>query len=315
VSASVLLVVLGAYPAAAGDALPTGDPAPQGMAVSEWYRLSQVNANVTEERLWSLRRDAFSVVYADVGEYLEAVRAPGLEPRLHGPCRGRRANWTAEDHRYLGPLVLQLIADYNSDADPDERLRGVQFDIEPYVEDRFWDNVKRSLQDYLLTLMDIVDAYEQVRTRYGNEGLALGFAIPFWFDGTPEAPAVQFGENPEPKAATFHLIDMLRDLPDAYILVMAYRNKASGDDGSIALVEREFDYASRIAHSASEIVVGQEFTEVTPTKLSFWWNGPAAFRQAVAELTDAYGKLPRFRGVAVDDADAYQEVGEYGPPW
>jgi hypothetical protein len=41
---------------------------------------------------------------------------------------------------------------------------------------------------------------------------------------------------------------------------------------------------------------------------------PAAFRQAVAELTDAYGGLPQFRGVSVDDADAYQAVGEYGPP-
>ena len=45
------------------------------------------------------------------------------------------------------------------------------------------------------------------------------------------------------------------------------------------------------------------------------WNGRAAFRQAVAELTDAYGGLPQFRGVSVDDADAYQAAGEYGPPW
>ena len=101
--------MLGACPAAAGTHSPTGDPAPQGMAVFEWYRLSQVNTNVNR---------------------------------------------------------------------------------------------------------DIVDAYEQVRIQYGNEGLAPGFAIPFWFDGTPEVPAVQFGESPEPKAATFHLIDMLRDLPE-----------------------------------------------------------------------------------------------------
>jgi hypothetical protein len=338
VSAAVLLlVVLGAYPAAAGTHSPTGDPAPQGMAVFEWYRLSQVNANVTEERLWSLRRDGFSVVYADLGEYLEAADQPWSWSqrrqlrRMAGDLRRfvRRAsslgftvhavaggpNWTAETHRYLGPMTLQLIADYNRDADPDERLAGVQFDIEPYVEDGFRDNVERSLQDYLWTLRDIVDAYEQVRAQYGSKGLALGFAIPFWFDGTPEAPAVQFGESPEPKAAAFHLIDMLRDLPEAYVLVMAYRNRASGDDGSIELVEREFDYASRVAHAASGIVVGQEFTEVTPTKLSFWWNGRAAFHQAVAELTDTYGGLPQFRGVSVDDADAYQAVGEYGPPW
>src|SRR5215208_3684225 len=85
VSASVLLAVLGAYPAAAGTHSPTGDPAPQGMAVFEWYRLSQVNANVTEERLWSLRRDGFSVVYADLGEYLEAATCGAS-------CAGPRAS-------------------------------------------------------------------------------------------------------------------------------------------------------------------------------------------------------------------------------
>jgi hypothetical protein len=107
---------------------------------------------------------------------------------------------------------------------------------------------------------------------------------------------------------------MLGNLPEAYVLVMAYRNHASGDDGSVELAEREFDFASRVAHAASGIVVGQELTEVTPTKLSFWWNGRAAFRQAVAELTDACGGLPQFRGVSVDDADAHQAAGEYGPP-
>ena len=86
VSAAVLLVVLGAYPAAAGTHSPTGDPAPQGMAVFEWYRLSQVNANVTEERLWSLRRDGFSVVYADLGEYLEAADSRGA--RASGASSG-----------------------------------------------------------------------------------------------------------------------------------------------------------------------------------------------------------------------------------
>jgi hypothetical protein len=85
---------------------------------------------------------------------------------------------------------------------------------------------------------------------------------------------------------------MLGNLPEAYVLVMAYRNHASGDDGSVELAEREFDFASRVAHAASGIVVGQELTEVTPTKLSFWWNGRAAFRQAVAELTDACGGCP-----------------------
>jgi hypothetical protein len=55
-SASVLLVVVGACPAAAAPS-PTGGPDGEGLAAFEWYRLSQVNTSVSGERLWSLRRD------------------------------------------------------------------------------------------------------------------------------------------------------------------------------------------------------------------------------------------------------------------
>src|SRR5215218_3294984 len=146
-SASVLLVVVGAYPAAAA-ASPTGGPDGQGLAAFEWDRLSQVNTSVSGERLWSLRGDGFGAVYADVGEWLEAADQPESWSqrrrlrRLTGDLRRfvARASsqglavhavaggpgWTADSHRYLGPTVLELVADYNADADPDERLQGVQ---------------------------------------------------------------------------------------------------------------------------------------------------------------------------------------------
>jgi hypothetical protein len=168
VSASVLLVVVGASPAAAGGHSPTGGLDQQGLAAFEWYRLSEVDANVSDERLWSLRGDGFGAVYADIGEWLEAAdqpdsrsqrrrlrwlagdlrrfvaRASSLGLAVHAVAGG--PNWTAETHRYLGPKVLQLVADYNSDAAPDERLQGVQFDIEPYVDPSFWDDVTVSFQ-------------------------------------------------------------------------------------------------------------------------------------------------------------------------
>jgi hypothetical protein len=56
--------------------LPSGSPGQEGLAAFEWYRLSQVNASVSDERLWSLRRDGFSAVYADIGKYLEVADQP-----------------------------------------------------------------------------------------------------------------------------------------------------------------------------------------------------------------------------------------------
>jgi hypothetical protein len=325
-------VVFGVNPGVAAAApSPTEILAQHGFAVFEWYRLSQVNARVSEQRLSSLRTDGFKTVYADVGEYLEVAdqpasrtqrtrlsqlssdlerfvgRASSLGLAVHAIAGG--PNWTDASHRYLGPKLVELIADYNTTAAPSERLQGVQLDIEPYVDPSFWNDVDTSLKNYLSTLEGIVVRYKQVRTSAGNTGLRLGFAIPFWFDGVPEAPAVEFGAQPKTAPAAFHLIDMLRALPEAYVLVMAYRNFASGPDGSIEHVEREFAHATEV-EALCGIVVGQEFTSVTPEKLSFWWAGRAAFRQAAEEIAAVYGQFPQFRGLSVNDMNAYQAARE-----
>jgi hypothetical protein len=102
---------------------------------------------------------------------------------------------------------------------------------------------------------------------------------------------------------------MLCALPDAYVLIMAYRNFTSGPDGSIEHVRSEFDYASQVG-AACGIVVGQEFGQVYPEKVSFWWAGRAAFRQAAEEIAAEYGQRPQFRGISVNDMNAYQAVGD-----
>jgi hypothetical protein len=59
-------------------------------------------------------------------------------------------------------------------------------------------------------------------------------------------------------------------------------------------------------------VVGQEFTNVRPEKVTFWCRGRAAFRQAAAEITDFFGDdYPQFRGLSVNDMDAYLATPEY----
>jgi len=125
------------------------------------------------------------------------------------------------------------------------------------------------------------------------------------------------------KYAAFHLIDMLWAEPQAYLLVMAYRNFASDPndpirnaDGSIALVSGEFTYANPHDHPAAlcGIVIGQEFGALTDpyaSKISFGTKGHAAFRQAASELVAAYGGRSQFRGLSVNDLDSYEATKEY----
>jgi hypothetical protein len=334
VTAAVLLAVLGVIPAvSAATPCPTEIPQ-QRDAVFAWHRLSQVNATVTNQRLRDLQCGGFKTVYADISEYVEvAAQRPSrtqqtLLLQLKGELKNfvSRAttgyglgvhavagepNWTDQSRRYLGPMTVDLVAAYNNDA-PNEKLQGVQFDIEPYVERSWGKNVTASLQAYLTTIRDIVQRHRKVREQPDNKDLQLGVAIPFWYEAAPEAPPVVFGS--EKKYAAFHLIDMLWADHQAYLLVMAYRNFTSGADGSIALVKGEFNYANPDDHPAAlcGIVIGQEFGLADPYafKTSFGTVGRAAFRKAASELVAEYGGRPQFRGLSVNDLDSYEATSE-----
>jgi hypothetical protein len=333
-TAAVVLVLVGAAPgaAAAEGSLPE-ILQHHDLAVFEWQRLSEVNTTVTDARLDALHGDGFKTIYVDISEYVEAAaqQAPLAElnaelkefvnrARIRGLAVHAVAGeptWTDQARRYLGPMTVDLVVAYNKSAG-DDQLQGVQFDIEPYVDPAWWTDVKASLKAYLSTIRAIVDRYNQVVVQADPTRLQLGVAIPFWYDGTPDVPAVQFGASSKPAPAAFHLIDMLGANSQAYVLVMAYRNFASHQDrrinadGSIALVSGEFDYA-RKSRATCGIVIGQEFGLVEPKKVSFGWVGRAAFRQAASELVAAYGGRSQFRGLSVNDRSSYEATPEYVP--
>ena len=345
ITAAVLLVLVGATPGAA-TVEPSLTEIMQGhdLAVFEWNRLSQVNTTVGDLRLSALRDGGFKTIYVDISEYVEAAAQQpsqtqqdrltelnaALKEFVASADRHKLAvhavagepNWTDQALSRLGPMTVDLVAAYNSNAEKsgEVQLQGIQFDIEPYVDPAWWTDVKASLQAYLSTIRAIVDHYNQV-VPPGPTRLQLGVAIPFWYDGTADVPAVQFGKSSKPAPAAFHLIGMLGTNSRAYVLVMAYRNFASHQDrrinadGSIALVSGEFDYA-RKSRATCGIVIGQEFGGLTDPyayKISFGWKGKgrAAFRQAASELVAAYGGRSQFRGLSVNDLDSYEATKEY----
>jgi hypothetical protein len=344
VCAAVIFVVIGGtQPAGAGSRWHSGkkhshtrETLQYGLAVFEWHQLSRLDDEVAPRLRW-LRAQGFTTVYADFGEYIEAADQPGGDERDDNLARlgrhlrrfvayasslgfevhavGGAPNWIDEFHNYLGPGLVRLVADYNAGVSREERLRGVQVDIEPHADPAFSNvaNQPTMLLAWLETLQSIVDTYREVREGDSNRRLRLGFAIPFWFDDEQGSPApVEFGDAADPKPATFHLFDMLVDLSDAYVVVLSYRNFTGGDDGSIAHARREFDYANADTIPAQfGIVVGQEFTNVRPEKVTFWCRGRAAFRQAAAKITAELGIYPQFRGLSVNDLDAYLATPEY----
>ncbi len=302
-------------------------PRQPNLAAYEWHNFSRLTSRETRRRLRFLHEQGFTTVYLDLGEYLDAADRPQPQPRLGELGRklgqfvaeasrsglavqavGASPTWTDPELRYLGPMLVRLVGRYNASAAAAERLQGIQVDIESYRDPRFFADEQSALLAYLETQQGIVEAYRQVRAQPANRGLRLGIAIPFWFDGEAGAPG-PVGFNGATKPAAYHLIDMLSDIPDAYVLVMAYRDFTPGADGSISHLRGEFGYAGEVG-ARSGIVVGQEYADVQPAMITFHGRSRAAFRLAARNIARAYGHFPQFRGLSVDDVDAYMAADE-----
>jgi hypothetical protein len=122
-------------------------------------------------------------------------------------------------------------------------------------------------------------------------------------------PYVEFGVTEDPtKAAAFHLIAMLRELPEPYVVVMTCRNFALETRGVHRACPQRVRLRELGRQGGLRSLVGQEFTRVTPKKLG-------------SVLVDGPGRLPAGdrgphrglrwastvpRGISVDNIDAYE---------
>jgi hypothetical protein len=303
---------------------------PPGMAVYQWRNAGDLTPAEVQRRLRFLRSNGFHTVYLEVGTYLETGDRPAEDPdrepemdRIRRQIRrfvatasslglsvqalGGAPDWTQGPRDYLGELLVELVADYNQLVGRSERLKGVHLDLEPYTQPGWLDEdvVEDNLATYLTAVERIVDTYRSRLGEPANRGLQLGLAIPFWMDGRGDVPSVEFGDDNR-KPAAYHLIDMFGDLPGAYLVIMAYRDFTRTSNGSIALARDEFRYAA-MTGARSGLVVGQHYGPAPEDEAHTTFHGQPRwmFRRAAAEITLAFRRYRQFRGLAVDDVDAF----------
>ena len=325
---TAVLVVAGAGLAAAS-ASPRGFRRTHGrgrMAVYEWHQAGELPDDQVIPRLRFLRANGFRTVYLEVGDYLDAAElapgTPGRQTRLtrirhkiqrfvamagdtgiavHALAGG--PSWTGE-LRYLGQKLVELVAGYNLKSSRRERLQGVQLDIEPYTRAGWFDDPAAGLAEYLTMAADVAGTYRTAMDQPANRHLQLGFAIPFWFDARGDAPGPVVFDGAS-KPAVHHLIDLVADLPGAYLVVMAYRDFTGTSDGSIAHARDELRYAAA-TRARSGLVVGQQYGPAPgEEQITFDGQPRSEFRRAAAAIWIAFRRYRQFRGVSVDDVDAY----------
>jgi hypothetical protein len=183
--------------------------------------------------------------------FLQSMNAAGIHAyALDGSKSYALSAW---HERVL--LTADNVVRYNASVEPDQRFRGIHYDIEPYLLEGYHGPRRSEILQSYLRLIEGISA----KTR--SSGLVLGVDIPFWYDTldpfTGRPVLIEFGGHLKPVSQ--HLIDLVDQ-----IAVMDYRTSSYGADGLIAHAQDELSYA---LEKGKRVFVGVETTELPDEEL------------------------------------------------
>jgi hypothetical protein len=248
-----------------------------------------------------------SKLSAELSRYVTAMHAKNI--RVYASAGNK--DWSKPAERKNALAVADFAYLYNS-RNPDARLSGLEFDIESYNQTGFAEASFTEKELVLDEFMDTVDALATKQASYitqsKDDTFDLGFAIPYWFDNE-NGNIKSITWNGKTGPVLFHILDRLNTLPKSNVVVMAYRNAALGNDGSIAHSRTEIDYAAANAPHV-KVLIGQETTNVEPAKITFFGQTQTELSSEVRLIETEFTKSGVYGGVAINDFGGFKALSE-----
>lgn len=296
------------------------------LAIYEWRSLKH-DANTSDAFFKGLQQDGVKQIYLNISDsvdiaqlangeekgkqriaYRELLRNYVLKARKYGisvmGLTGDKS-WSEPEDRYLAFIALDEVLSYNRSVIEKERLRGLQYDIEPYNLDIFPGNETSIITNYLDTVKALKDRVDSLPKN--ERSFNLAFALPYWFDGeNGNIPEVTYGSKTA--YPFYHVADILRSLPNSTVILMAYRNAPEGENGTIALVSKEFAYTKQQRNL--KLVVAQETVNVDPSTITFYGMSKKALYTAMDQVSRKWIRTGSFGGLAIHDAVGYEEMNK-----
>lgn len=199
------------------------------------------------------------------------------------------------ERRAAAVQMFENVLRYNAGNAAGERFDGVNIDIEPYLLDDWGENRTLHVTRYL----DLAAEFMRLKDKAGDT-LAVGPAIPFWFDGIDDIVW---------KGKRQRLSDHVQNIYD-YVAIMDYRNFARGADGIIAHATDELEYADR---TGKTVVIGVETLQTDPRKVTFYGMGHAAMEGQLRIAEIEFLSHPSFSGFAIHHLGSYLNMTDSKP--
>ncbi len=178
-----------------------------------------------------------------------AVHRAGI--RMHALDGDPEFVWRKNHHKVLE--IVEAIARFNGECEPQERYVAVHMDNEPYVL-KEW---KAGFEAQQEIIRDYLDLNRELRRKVNAAGMEYGVDIPFWWDSVDgkgrRVYYLQTDSGQKPLLeAIFEIVQNAG--------IMSYRVRATGRNGVIDCCLTEFDLGQRMGvdvFSSVETSVGE----------------------------------------------------------
>jgi hypothetical protein len=294
-------------------------------AVWEWRNILGLSKSAPDTALY-LKKHQINTVYLDISGALQNMNSQSKEEynealntyisvlnsqKIRVFASGGDVTWSKPELRGAPIQLMDYVFEFNKNNDP-VKFSGIEYDIESYNQEEFEPGTFTDKSIILSELLDTVDVlaseFEAKLKNKPDPAMELGFAVPYWFDNqNKNIKSVRWKDKTGP--AIYHILDRLNTVQRANVVVMAYRNAARGNNGTIALSRTEVQYAQYKA-SRVQVIVGQEVGDVEPEKITFFGKSKTEMSQEITWIEEQFANSPTYGGIAINDLQAYEQLTE-----
>ncbi len=276
-----------------------------------WESPIKINVDYIDSMMNNLEANGFNALYITIDDYLDIAAMDegsakeakkdvyfrslsnivsrtnqiGVAVDVEGGWR----DWAITTNRWKGHALIDFVKEYNTKY-PSTKVRGLQFDVEPYLLPTYEKN-KASVLKTFIGFMD------EITTRMQTVDAKFSIVIPHFYDSTQKwTPAINY--NGKTKYTHTHLLDIMERKPGSAIIIMSYRNFFNGSDGTRQISEAEIKESTNNGY-ATQIIVAQETGDVSPDYVTFYGMKKTDVLENVNTIHESFKTYNRFGGVSI----------------
>ena len=265
---------------------------------SEWFRTAEARAELLNFcRDHGLNR-LLVQVHLDPGhteptlEFPEAFKALAIEAAEAGiamEALDGAKDMAVAANQPRTKQILERILEVNAQLPDAAKLKGVHYDIEPYLMPE-WKADDASRQTIMRDLLTFY-TWARQRLEQDGSGMLLSADIPFWYD-SKNAPGdncvITFNDQ------TKNLHQHIQDICD-YVGIMSYRRSAVGRNSVTSVIQEELEYAESIGKQVTPALETVELKDVP--QITFFGTSPQQLWEQYNLVVETLEDRPGFGGI------------------